>query len=175
MSRQNFQTIALSRTAIYTEVPKPPRFMIPIFKLPLALYRSGLGWIFRHRFMLLTHVGRNSGKVRQTVLAVLEFDQKTCEIKAISAWSASDWYLNLQVNPAIQVETGFTRYAPVYRTLSPEEIATLFVNYRRKHPIFSRIVCRIPGWRIDSSYEEFVELARTLRGIAFLPNSLEAA
>lgn len=169
MPPQNPHSNALPRPVTYSEVPKPPRFMIPIFKLPLILYRAGLGWLFGHRFMLLTHIGRRSGKVRRTVLAVLEFDPNTCEIKAISAWSTSDWYLNIQANPAVQVETGFTRYAPVQRTLAPEEITTLFVNYRRNHPIFSRIVCQIPGWRIDSSYEEFVELARTLRGIAFRP------
>ena len=53
--------------------------------------------------------------------------------------------------------------------LTPEEIATLFIDYRRKHQFFSRIVCRIPGWKWDSSYEEFLDLARTLRGVAFRP------
>ena len=173
MSSQNDNTNALPRATTYTEVPKPG-FMIPIFKLPLILYRAGLGWLFGHRFMLLTHIGRRSGKVRRTVLAVLEFNPNTREIKAMSAWSASDWYLNLQSNPAVQVETGFTRYAPVQRSLAPEEIAALFVNYRGKHPLFSRVVCQIPGWRYDSSYEEFLELARSLRGVAFRPISFEA-
>ena len=148
---------------------KPPGFMIPILKLPLLLYRTGLGWLLGDRFMLLTHVGRRSGKVRQTVLAVLSFDPKTREIKAISAWSASDWYKNILTLPALQVETGFTRYAPVHHSLSSEEIAALFEDYRRKHPIFSRIVCRIPGWKWDSSHEEVLELAKTLRGVAFQP------
>ena len=123
--------------------------------------------------MLLTHIGRRSGKVRRTILAVLHFDPKTKEIMAISAWSASDWYYNIQAAPALQVETGFTRYAPVQRTLTPEAIAALFIEYRRKHPIFSRIVSRIPGWKIDSTYDDFVELARTLRGIAFQPKNNE--
>jgi len=144
--------------------------MIPIFKSPVLLYRLGLGWLFGKRFMLLTHIGRRSGKVRRTILAVLRFDAKTKEIMAISAWSASDWYHNIQASPAKQVETGFTRYAPVQRTLTPEEIATLFDEYRRKHHLFSKIVCRIPGWKWDSSHEEFLELARTLRGVAFRPN-----
>lgn len=148
---------------------KAPAFMIPIFKLPLFLYRLGLGWLFGKRFMLLTHIGRRSGKVRKTILAVLKFDARTSEIMAISAWNKSDWYYNIQASPAVQVETGFTRYAPVQRILAPEEIAALFVDYRRKHPIFSRIVCRIPGWNADSTYVEFLELARTLRGIAFRP------
>ena len=143
--------------------------MLPIFKSPLFLYRLGLGWLLGRRFMLLTHVGRYTGKVRRTVLAVLRYDPLTKEISAISAWSASDWYLNLQAAPALQVETGFTRYVPVQRTLNPEEIAALFMDYRRKHPLFSRIVCRIPCWKWDSTYEEFLDLARTLRGVAFRP------
>ena len=148
---------------------RPPAFMIPILKLPLLLYRTGLGRLLGQRFMLLTHIGRRSGKVRQTVLAVLHFDPSTREIRAISAWSASEWYKNILALPALQVEMGSTRYVPVYHSLSTEEIATLFEEYRSEHPIFSRIVCRIPGWKWDSSHEELFELAKTLRGVAFQP------
>jgi len=126
-------------------------------------------------FMLLTHLGRRSGKVRRTVLAVLWFAPQTREIMAISAWSASEWYKNLLASPALQVETGFARYTPVHHSLSSEEIAALFEGYRRRHPIFSRIVCRIPGWHWDSSHEELLELAKTLRGVAFRPKENEAA
>lgn len=146
---------------------RAPAFMLPIFRSPIFLYRSGLGWILGRRFMLLTHIGRRTGKVRRTVLAVLRFDPQTKEIMAISAWSANDWYLNIQASPALQVEIGLIHYVPEQRTLSPEEIATLFEEYRYKHPIFSRIVCQIPGWKWNSSHEEFLDLARTLRGVAF--------
>jgi deazaflavin-dependent oxidoreductase (nitroreductase family) len=125
--------------------------------------------------MLLTHIGRRSGKVRRTVLAVLHFDAGTGEIMAISAWSASDWYKNIQASPALQVETGFTRYAPTHRSLSTEEIAALFDAYRREHPIFSRIVCRIPGRQWDASGEELLDLAKTLRGVALQPEQKEVA
>lgn len=156
------------------ENAKPPAFMIPILKLPLLLYRTGLGWLLGNRFMLLTHIGRRSGKVHRTVLAVLHFDPGTREVMAISAWSASDWYKNILTSPALQVETGFIRYAPVHRSLSSEEIATLFEDYRHKHPIFSRIVCRIPSWQWDASHEEVLELANTLRGVAFQPKQIDA-
>lgn len=148
---------------------KAPSLMIPIFKLPLLLYRLRLGWLMGKRFMRLTHVGRRSGKVRKTILAVLRFDHKTKEIYAVSAWKGSDWTYNVQASPALQVETGFVRYTPTQRTLAPEEIATAFVEYCQQRPLFSRMVCRIPGWKWDSSYEEFLELARTLRGVAFRP------
>ena len=159
----------LSPAQVHIEKTRAPALLLPMFKLPLVLYRLRLGWLLGHRFMQLTHVGRRTGKVRRTILAVLDFDPQTREIKAVSAWNASEWYKNIQASPAQQVETGFTRYAPVQRDLSAEEMAQLFVDYCREHPLFGRLVCRIPGWKWDSSYEEFLALARTLRGVAFRP------
>ena len=148
---------------------KAPSFMVPIFKLPVFLYRAGLGWMLGRLFMQITHVGRRSGKIRRTILAVLRFDEKTREMYAVSAWKGSDWYYNIQASPAMQVEIGSMRYAPIQRTLTAEEITNAFMEYRKRHPVFSRIVCRIPGWKWDSSYEEFLALAQTLHGVAFSP------
>ena len=143
--------------------------MLPIFKLPVLLYRLGLGRFMGHRFMMLTHVGRRTGKLRHTILAVLSFDPETCEIKTISAWRGSDWFHNIQASPALEVACGAHRYPPTYRLLSAEEIVALFIEYRRRHPLFSSIVCRIPGWNINATPMEFLALARTLGGIAFRP------
>lgn len=148
---------------------KAPAIMLPVFRLPLFLYRSGLGRLMGTRFMRLTHVGRRSGRVRHTILAVLSFDAATKEIKTISAWSGSDWFRNIQARPAVEVQCGSVHYKPAQRYLAPEEIANLFIDYRRKHPLFSNVVCRIPGWNANATYEEFVRLARTLGGVAFRP------
>jgi len=169
MSKQTPSTNMMAQTSPGKQNEKAPSFMVPIFKLPVFLYQLRLGWLLGMRFMQITHVGRHSGKVRRTILAVLRFDQKSKEIFAVSAWKGSDWYYNIQASPALQVESGFLRYVPKQRTLSPEEITTAFIEYCRQHPIFSRMICRIPGWKWDSSYEEFLELARTLRGVAFTP------
>jgi len=171
MSTENPSVPDLSPVQPRPEKTRAPSFMLPIFKLPLILYRLRLGWLLDHRFMQLTHLGRRSGKVRRTVLAVLDFDRQNKEIKAVSAWNASEWYKNIQAAPALQVETGFTRYAPVQRDLSSEEIAQLFVAFRRQHPLFVRMICRITGWKWNSSYEEFLDLALTLRGVAFRPKA----
>ena len=169
MPKQNLSAHVLLPTKPAKASEKVPALLLPIFKLPVFLYRLRLGWVLGQRFLLLTHVGRHSGKVRRTVLAVLRFDEKTKEIYAVSAWKGSDWYYNIQAAPALQVESGFVRYVPVQRTLSPEEITTTFIAYRQQHLLFSRLICRIPGWKWDSSDEEFLELARTLRGVAFRP------
>ena len=78
--------------------------------------------------MQITHVGRHSGKVRRTVLAVLRSDRQTKAIYAVSAWKGSYWYSNIQVSPALQIQSGFVRYIPVQRTLLPEEITTTFLD-----------------------------------------------
>jgi len=148
---------------------RPPTFISRFFKLPLVFYRAGLGWVFGTHFMRLKHVGRRSGKVYEAVLAVLRFDPRTLEISVVSPWSSSNWFRNIQATPAVEVATGSIQYAPEQRTLSPEEIAQLFIEFRGKHPLFSRMVARIPHWKIDSSYEQFVELARGLRGVEFRP------
>jgi deazaflavin-dependent oxidoreductase (nitroreductase family) len=169
MSRRNPPVHDLVQTKPSKTNEKAPWFLIPMFKLPLLLYRLRLGWLLGKRFMLLTHVGRRSGKVRRTILAVLRFDKQTKAIYAVSAWKGSDWYYNIQAAPVLQVESGFVRYVPLQRPLSPQEITATFLDYRKHHPIFSRMICRIPGWKWDSSYEEFLELAHTLRGVAFRP------
>jgi deazaflavin-dependent oxidoreductase (nitroreductase family) len=171
MSQENPPTRTQAQTKTSKENEKAPSFLVPVFKLPIILYRLHLGWLLGKRFMQITHVGRRSGKVRRTVLAVLRFDDKTKEMYAVSAWKGSDWYYNIQASPALQVEAGLVRYVPLQRTLSPEEITTTFIEYRKKHPIFSRMICRIPGWKWDSSYEEFLELAHTLHGVAFEPQN----
>jgi deazaflavin-dependent oxidoreductase (nitroreductase family) len=169
MSPQHILPNASAPAAPKHDDQHAPAFMIPFMKMPLILYRLGLGSLLGKRFMLLTHRGRRSGKRYRTVLAVLRFDEQTHEILAVSPWSASNWYRNIQASPALEVETGKVRFAPVQRTLSPEEIATAFVEFRNEHPIFSRLIARIPGWKIDSTYEEFLALARTLRGVSFRP------
>lgn len=168
MSDHNTSAMVM-KAASRDESGKAPRWMLPIFKLPVLLYRARLGWLLGKRFMQITHVGRKSGKVHRTILAVLQYDEQTKEILAVSAWKGSDWYYNIQATPARWVETGFERYAPQQRTLTPEEIAAAFIQFRKQHPYFGRMVCRIPGWKWDSTEAEFLELARTLHGMAFRP------
>src|SRR5512135_3515708 len=105
MSIQSSPATIPSQTTANRSGQKAPAFMIPFMKMPLVLYRLGLGWLLGKRFMRLTHVGRKSGKVYHTVLAVLRFDEQTHEIFAVSPWSESNWYRNIQAAPALEVET----------------------------------------------------------------------
>ena len=49
-------------------ISKPGGALRFALRLPVHLYHAGLGWLLDHRFMLLTHQGRKSGRTYETVL-----------------------------------------------------------------------------------------------------------
>jgi deazaflavin-dependent oxidoreductase (nitroreductase family) len=105
------------------------------FRLPALLYRVHLGWLLGHRFLLLTHRGRKSGRRRQTVLEVVRYDPATHESVVASGWrDRADWYRNLLAHPALAVQTGRERYLPTQRFLTPVEASAVLREYERHHP-----------------------------------------
>ena len=64
---------------------------------PRWFYRLGLGWLFGHRMVQITHRGRKSGVLRRTVLEVLHYDPQTREVLVVSGWEGkTDWYRNIE-------------------------------------------------------------------------------
>jgi hypothetical protein len=55
------------------KLSQPPRTRLQraLARAPIWFYRLGLGGLLGHRFVLLTHTGRNSGRPRQVVLEVV--------------------------------------------------------------------------------------------------------
>lgn len=51
--------------------PPRTRMQRALFRAPILLDRLGLGGLLGHRFLLLTHTGRTSGRPRQVVLEVV--------------------------------------------------------------------------------------------------------
>ena len=56
------------------------------FRAPMYLYRLGLGWLFGDRLLLLNHIGRVSGKPRQTILEVVTHDRADGSLVVASGW-----------------------------------------------------------------------------------------
>jgi deazaflavin-dependent oxidoreductase (nitroreductase family) len=140
------------------------------FRLPIYLYRLGLGQLLGHRFMLLTHRGRRSGRVYQTALEVVRYDPSLRETVVASGWGErSDWYRNLKAHPALEIRTGRERYAPEQRFLAPEEVYREIVDYERRHPWAVRIVPSLLGFRLDGSDTARRAFANSVRMVVFRP------
>jgi deazaflavin-dependent oxidoreductase (nitroreductase family) len=134
---------------------------------PRWLYRLHLGCVLGHRFLLLTHRGRRSGRLYTTVLEVARYDPATRESIVVSGWGdRANWYCNVQVAPALEIETGGQPYLPTQRFLTPKEVYRELRDYLRRHRWAMPIARRLFGLRFDGSDVDCARVA-TLRGVAF--------
>ena len=82
-----------------------------LFRTPVWLYDRNLGWLLGKRFLCLTHVGRKSGIRYRTVLEVIGSKPAAGEIMVVAGLGpSSDWYRNIQANPAVEVILGRRRF-----------------------------------------------------------------
>ena len=135
----------------------------------LPLYRLRLGWLLGHRFLLITHVGRKSGKTRRTCVMVLRFDARSGEAFVAAGGPRADWYLNIQASPAVQVAVGARRYRPVQRFLTVEEIARVLAWSRDHQRFRAWVQSRFFHWPWPPTDEDLRRLSRSLGGVAFGP------
>ncbi|MFZ3234097.1 MAG: nitroreductase family deazaflavin-dependent oxidoreductase [Stellaceae bacterium] len=146
-----------------------------LFRLPAYFYRWRLGWLLGHRFLLLIHVGRRSGRRRCTVLEIAEYRPEGPEAIVISAFGHdADWLRNLEATPASpEVVIGSRRFPASCRILGEEEAIRVLGGYERRNrlvaPIIRLVLSRLLGWRYDGSTEHRRRLAAQLPFVAFRP------
>ncbi|MBF8187544.1 nitroreductase family deazaflavin-dependent oxidoreductase [Nonomuraea sp. K274] len=139
-----------------------------LFRLPLGLYRMGLGWVFGHRIMVVNHVGRVTGKRRQVVLEVVEAGRSG--FVAASGWGPSAaWYRNVLHTPDVTLQIG-TRTIPVKALpLSQEEGAEVFTRYASRHRRTAMALLRLMGFSVDGSEADFLAAGQRIPFIRFVP------
>lgn len=157
-------------------VGRPSRLLKVVFDAPAALYRIGFGWILGKRILALTHRGRKSGQLRETVLEVLLFDPDNKESVVASAYgTGADWYRNLRLEPALRVRTGRMDYVPEQRFLTPEETRGAALEFSRRHPWEVRLVPKVLpaiGAAVPkNSDSDPVDLLASLPMVAFRPKT----
>jgi deazaflavin-dependent oxidoreductase (nitroreductase family) len=150
---------------------KPPKGLARLaFRLPIWLYRLGLGGLLGTRFLLLTHTGRKSGRERQNVLEVVRYDrEKSVFVVAAGFGPQSDWYRNIRANPQVTAQCGRRRWAMTAEFLSPEQAGEELVDYGRRHPAALRELIGFMGFKAGNSPEEIRSVGRQLSMVAFHP------
>ena len=88
-------------------MPETGRLALALFRMPLCAYHHGKGWLLGYMFLLLTHVGRNTGEPHDTVATVLRYRPDTNEAVVCSAWGQeTDWMKNIRALPASRIAVG---------------------------------------------------------------------
>lgn len=136
---------------------RPPRGLgRTLWRLPIWLYRANLGWLLTSHFLLLEHVGRKSGQVRQAVLEVLKRD-KIHDVYYLAAGFGpkSDWYQNLLKTPQARIQSGLRKADVMAEVLSMEEAGHIILDYARRYPIAIRTLARVIGYEVGKGEVDY--------------------
>jgi deazaflavin-dependent oxidoreductase (nitroreductase family) len=105
-----------------------------LMRMPIPLYRAGLGWIFGGRLVMIEHLGRVSHRPRYAVVEVVERERNAIRV-ASGFGTSSQWYRNLRANRVAYLSTGRARRVPAaVRLLGSEESAAVLARYAVAHP-----------------------------------------
>jgi deazaflavin-dependent oxidoreductase (nitroreductase family) len=150
---------------------RPHGLLLLGLRLPIWLYRARLGWLLGDRFLLLTHVGRKTGRSHRTVLEVVGEDQGQGIWYVAAGWGKrSDWYRNVQENHSVELTVGARTAAFRAEIQSKERAAEVFLDYARRHPLaFKELAGLIAGREADSVEGMCTRMAQEVPVVAFHP------
>ncbi|MFL5887312.1 MAG: nitroreductase family deazaflavin-dependent oxidoreductase [Thermoleophilaceae bacterium] len=153
---------------------RPGRPLKWLLRAPVALYSLHAGWLLGHRFLLLVHRGRRTGRVYRTVLEVVSWDAGAREAIVMSGFGrSSQWYRNVLAADPVEVQIGRLRFAPRVRQLDPDEAVRVVAGYEQRNrlaaPVMRAALSRTAGFRYDGSESARRTLVETLPLVSFRP------
>jgi deazaflavin-dependent oxidoreductase (nitroreductase family) len=153
---------------------RPSGIIRPLLRAPVYLYRWRCGRLLGHRFLLLVHTGRRTGRRRETVLEVVEYRKIDLELVVISAFGRSaDWLRNIAAAPEPEIMVGGKRFIAAYRILDAEEAMDVIERYERRNrliaPLLRLVLSRLLGWPYRGSESDRRRLVAELPLVAFRP------
>lgn len=166
--------------AAHAVAPGIPPWLRWLYGAPNHLYAAGLGWVFGHRLLRLSHVGRHSGRIHHTVLEVARYDKATGEATVVAAYGpTADWVRNLLAGGPLEVDLGRGPRPAAYRVVGVDEAVEVYAAYEWRHrivlPLVRRTMGYFLGWPFDGSPEAVRRLAGQLPMLALRPAGPELA
>ena len=146
--------------------------MNPLLKralaLPQAIYAAGAGRVLGHRFLLLVHRGRRSGRDHRTVLEVIEWRPAEREAIVMSGFGPrAQWLRNVAAaGGAAEIELAGARERARVRVLDRDEAIAVLAGYERRNRVIATILrhvlSRLAGFRYDGSPAARARVVETL-------------
>ncbi len=149
----------------------PPRGLARLgWRAPIWFYRLGLGGLLGGRFVLLNHIGRKSGQLRQAVVEVVSFNPETKAYVIASGFGEkADWYKNLIAHPEITIQVRRKHLRVRAERLPLAQATEVMLDYNRRHPAALRTLAGILGYRTDGSAADVRILAGVIPIMALTP------
>lgn len=140
-----------------------------IFKMPVLQYRLGLGWMIGRYVLLLTTVGRKTGKLRHTPLEY-EYEASSDRYRIAAGWGGNtDWYRNLRADPHVTVQVGRRKFAALAEPASDREVAEYMLRASQRHPRMDEVWNRWSDRPLDGSLDSYIYAARFFPSVWLRP------
>ena len=151
---------------------RPNALLKFFFRIPVWMHKLGVGgWerLIGAQWMLITTVGRKSGKPRDTMVDVMDYDAASDTYYIEAAYgSRADWYKNMQANPVFEVRVGRRKFQASATPLTNEGAGEMMVQFFRKKPAYTRSVMAMVGMKFEGE-EELRVLGSKLTLLAVTP------
>jgi deazaflavin-dependent oxidoreductase (nitroreductase family) len=135
-----------------------------LVRAPVLLYRSGLGFVFGRRLLMLEHVGRVSGRRRYVVLETVDHPDPTTFVVVSGFGTRAQWYRNVVARPEVRVTTGLRRRVPAAAVpLDEQEVAETLRGYATRHPRAWRRLRGVLEAALDAPVERLPMVRLTLQ------------
>jgi deazaflavin-dependent oxidoreductase (nitroreductase family) len=136
-----------------------PRFLWRLMQyIPRFLYAVGLGPLLGRNILLLTTVGRKSGRRRAVPLTYEESGGEF--IVASARGTVADWMRNIHANRDVEVRVGRRRFAASAEVVTDESrIADYLQRQMDRNPALFRRIIRMEGLSSEPSRRDLEALA----------------
>ncbi|MBI5965507.1 MAG: nitroreductase family deazaflavin-dependent oxidoreductase [Chloroflexi bacterium] len=151
---------------------RPGKFLKFFFKVPVWMYKIGFGgferW-FGAQWMLITHIGRKSGKQFDSMVDVMDYDKATDTYYIEAAYGTrADWVRNIQASLNFSARVGKRKFTARAMPLSNENTADMLIKFYRAKPAYTRSVMAMVGLKFNGE-EDLRALASKLMLLAIKP------
>ncbi len=151
---------------------RPGKLLKFFFKAPLVMHKLGFGgWerLIGAQWMLITTIGRKTGKRRETMVDVMDYDKENDIYYVEAAYGArADWYKNIQSNPIFEAQVERRKFKARAGALTNEGAGELLVRFYRQKPAYTRSVMAMAGMKFKDE-DELRELGKNLTLLAVKP------
>jgi deazaflavin-dependent oxidoreductase (nitroreductase family) len=121
--------------------------------------------------MLITTTGRKTGKPRQVMVDVVDYDKEADTYYVEAAYGRrADWVCNIQANPDFRGQVGQRKFAARAEFLPPEAAEEKLILLVRKVPKYARAVMAMAGLKYQNE-AELRALARNMVMLAVKPQA----
>jgi deazaflavin-dependent oxidoreductase (nitroreductase family) len=136
---------------------RPNRLLKFFFKVPVWVHKMGFGgWerLVGAQWMLITTTGRKTGKRRETMVDVMDYDKTSDTYYIEAAYGArADWYRNIQSNPIFEAQVGRRKFKARAGALTTEGAGEMLVQFYRSKPAYTRSVMAMAGMKFKDEDE----------------------